>query len=97
MEATLGTAANVHFALNLNGTPTEYWMALSERLVSDSGFERTGDEVIGLDEKILPSSERHGLELNAGYDNWSGHHLLSASDAGDYFLTKLFNEIRADQ
>jgi hypothetical protein len=92
MEVTLHTAANGHLTLNLNNTPTESWLALSARLVNEFGFRRSGNAVTSVDERIHQSFERPELKLAAGWDNWSGHYLLSESAPGDEFLRSLFHE-----
>jgi hypothetical protein len=92
MEVTLHTAANGHLTLNLNGSPENSWSTLSKQLVNEYGFKRSGKAVVGFDERIQQDFERSEFKLAAGWDNWSGHYLLSGSAAGDDFLKKLYDE-----
>lgn len=54
-----------------------------------------GSTVIGIDEKIHQNFQCAEFTLAAGWDNWSGHYLLSDSVAGDVFLQKLFDQLRS--
>lgn len=95
MNPTLHTAANGHLTLNLNELPDSYWLSLAENLIKFRGFKRVGSPVIGVNEQIHQSFQCAEFALAAGWDNWSGHYLLSESVAGDVFLQKLFNQLRA--
>ena len=93
MNPTLNVAANGHMMLDLNDSPDSYWQSLSEHLVTGCGFHRVGEAVIGAGEQIHQSFYQQTFTLAAGWDNWSGHYLLSESVEGDEFLKKLFDEI----
>lgn len=62
-------------------------------MMEADGFHRVGQTVMGLDEAILPSFQRAGMTLAAGWNIGSGHYLLSECAAGDDFLRTLFNEL----
>lgn len=93
MKPNLHTAANGHLTIDLNSLPESYWESLSQRLVSTYRFKRVGSVVIGAGEQIHQSFQRPEFTLAAGWDNWSGHYLLSDSTEGDDFLQKLFSQI----
>lgn len=93
MRPTLQTAANGHLTIDFNALPESHWEALTTRLMETGGFHRIGQTVMGLDEAILPSFQRAGLTLAAGWNIWSGHYLLSECAAGDEFLRTLFSEL----
>lgn len=95
MKPSLHAAANGHLTLDLNESPDSFWRQLCQRMESIYGFRRTGSAVIGAGEQIHQSFELPGLALGAGWDDWSGHYLLSESDAGDTFLKKLFDDLSA--
>ena len=94
MNPTLHTAANGHLALDLNESSDAHWLSLTEYLIKLRGFKRTGSPVIGVDEQIHQDFQCAEFTLAAGWDNWSGHYLLSESVAGDAFLQKLHSQLK---
>jgi hypothetical protein len=95
MKPTLDTAANGHLTLNFNELSDTYWLALADNLIKLRGFKRLGSPVIGVDEKIHHHFQCAEFSLAAGWDNWSGHYLLSDSVPSDVFLQKLFDPLRS--
>jgi hypothetical protein len=93
MNPTLDTAANGHLTLSFNELSDACWLSLAENLIKLQGFKRLGSPVIGVDEKIHQNFQCAEFSLAAGWDNWSGHYLLSDSVAGDVFLKKLFDQL----
>lgn len=87
-------AANGHLMIELGDLSDADWEALERKLVNVWGFRRVGAVVAGLDQTIYPDFERPDLTLAAGWDIWSGHHLLSESAAGDEFLQRMCNELQ---
>ena len=94
MNPTLDTATNGHLLLSFNELSDSFWLSLAENLTRLHGFKRVGSPVIGVSEQIHQSFQCAEFNLAAGWDNWSGHYLLSESVAGDAFLQKLFNQLR---
>ncbi|WP_111448924.1 MULTISPECIES: hypothetical protein [unclassified Pseudomonas] len=95
MNPTLHKAANGHLALDFNELSDACWLSIAEDLTKLRGFKRVGSSVIGISEQIHQNFQCAEFNLAAGWDNWSGHYLLSDSVAGDVFLQKLFDQVRA--
>ncbi|MBN6713396.1 hypothetical protein JSY17_05260 [Pseudomonas capsici] len=95
MKPTLDIAANGHLILGFNELSDYCWLSLAENLIRFRGFKRLGSPVISVDEKIHQSFQCAEFSLEAGWDNWSGHYLLSDSVAGDFFLQDFFDQIRS--
>src|SRR3990167_5282661 len=93
MNPTLDTAANGHLTLSFNELSDACWLLLAENLIKLRGFKRLGSPVISIDEKIHQNFQCAVFSLAAGWDNWSGHYLLSNSVVGDVFLQKLFDQL----
>src|SRR3990167_213269 len=93
MNPTLDTAANGHLTLSFNELSDACWLLLAENLIKLRGFKRLGSPVISIDEKIHQNFQCAEFSLAAGWDNWSGHYLLSNSVVGDVFLQKLFDQL----
>ena len=91
MRATIHTAANGHLTFSMNELPDALWELLEVRLVNEYGLKRVGSIVIGVSERIHLNFECPAFTLASGWDNWSGHYLLSESEAGDRFLKTLFD------
>lgn len=94
MNPSLDTAANGHLTLSFNELSDSCWLSLAENLVKIRRFKRLGSPVIGSDEKIHQNFQCAEFNLAAGWDNWSGHYLLSDSVAGDVFPQYLFDQLR---
>jgi len=95
MNPTLYKAANGHLALDFNELSDACWLAIVEDLIKFHGFRRVGLPVIGISEQIHQNLQCAEFTLAAGWDNWSGHYLLSDCVAGDVFLQTLFDQISA--
>lgn len=95
MNPTLHKTANGHLALDFNELSDACWLSIAEELIKLRGFKRVGSPVIGISEQIHQNFQGAEFTLAAGWDNWSGHYLLSDSVAGDAFLQKLFDQVRA--
>ena len=96
MNLTLHMAANGHLALDFDELPEAGWLSIAEELTSLQGLKRVGSPVTAVSEQIDHDFQCAGFSLASGWDNWSGHYLLSDSMAGDVFLTKLFNRFVPD-
>lgn len=93
MNPSLSIAANGHVTLDFGDYDSVAYQQVCAKLENELGFSRQGRTVAGLDEGINPSFLRAGLEISAGWDNWSGSYLLSNSDAGDAVLRRLHAEL----
>jgi len=94
-KPSLHRAASGHLTLDFNDLPESYWLGVSLRLESHHGFTRVGPAVPGAHEQIHQGFARPDFALAAGWDNWSGHYLLSDSAEGDDFLQMLYDELNA--
>ena len=95
MNLTLHMAANGHLALDFNELSEAGWLSIAEALTSLQGLKRVGSPVTGISEQIHHDFQCAEFSLASGWDNWSGHYLLSDSMAGDVFLRKLFDRFSA--
>ncbi|MCE6978194.1 hypothetical protein EI534_12505 [Pseudomonas frederiksbergensis] len=95
MNPTIHKAVNGHLSLDFNELSDACWLSIAEELIKLRGFKRMGSPVIGVSEQIHQNFQCAEFNLAAGWDNWSGHYLLSDSVAGDVFLQKLFDQVRA--
>jgi hypothetical protein len=94
-EPLLVTAANGHNWITFEDYETPQWRLAIEWLRRE-GFTESGAPVIGLDEGILPSYIKQGVAIAAGFDNWSGNHLLAECDIGDQVILKVANYVSAN-
>lgn len=95
MNPTLHEAANGHLALDFNELSDAGWLSIVEELIKLRGFKRVGSPVIGTSEQIHQNFQCAEFTLAAGWDNWSGHYLLSDCVEGDVFLQRLFDQVSA--
>lgn len=95
MNLTLHMAANGYLALDFNELSEAGWLSIAEALTSLQGLKRVGSPVTAASEQIHHDFQWAEFSLALGWDNWSGHYLLSDSMAGDVFLRKLFDRFRA--
>lgn len=93
MNPSLSIAANGHVTLDFGDYDSVAYQQVCTKLEKELGFSRQGGTVAGLDEGISPSFLRAGLEISAGWNNWSGSYLLSNSEAGDAVLRCLHAEL----
>ncbi|NRT54410.1 hypothetical protein [Sphaerotilus uruguayifluvii] len=89
MTVTVHRAANGHLLLELGEASDAAWHGLAALLVNEYKFTRIGTAVLGAGEQIHPSFQVPEFTLAAGWDNWSGHYLLSESAEGDAFIERL--------
>jgi hypothetical protein len=83
-------AANGHLMLSWPDAGEFFYTMLCWRLRIFHGLRRVGKVVYFPDDTIiLPDLVGEGLRLKAGWDNWSGYHLLAEDQAGDRFLERL--------
>jgi hypothetical protein len=94
MNPSLHTTANGHLTLDFNELSGICWLSLAEELIKLQGFKRVRSPVIGIDEQIHQNFQCAEFNLAAGWDNWSGHYLLSNSVPGDVFLQQPFHQLR---
>lgn len=95
MNRTLHMAANGHLALDFNELAEAGWLSITKELISLQGLKRTGSPATAVSEQIHHDFQCAEFSLASGWDNWSGHYLLSDSMAGDVFLRKLFDRFLA--
>lgn len=93
MKPLLLTAADGHHMLELDGCDPSLVRALSRYLTHVAGFSRVGKRVEVLDEGIHPSYVRAGLQIDAGWNPWSGEYFAANSVEGDELLRSLFAAI----
>ena len=85
----LNTAAS-GFAWVTTHSRLRYWR-LCITLVFRYGFLRWGRYVPPItDEAIFPDYVRFGLRIHAGWDNWTGYHLLAANERSSAFLQRFY-------
>jgi hypothetical protein len=89
MTVSVHRAANGHLVLELGDASDAVWADLAARLVNEYEFTRVGSPVLGAGEQIHQSFQSPEFTLAAGWDNWSGHYLLSESVQGDAFIEEL--------
>jgi hypothetical protein len=84
------TAANGHLKLSWPSAGHSFYTLLCWWLRLRHGLRSSGRSVVSApDQSILPDLVAVGFRLSAGWDNWSGYHLLSEDEAGDRFLKRL--------
>lgn len=93
MNPSPHAAAKDHLTLDFNGWSDACWLSLTENLVTLRRFKRSGSAIIGASEHIHQTFNCTEFSLAAGWDNGSGHYLLSNSVAGDSFLQVLFEAL----
>ena len=91
MNLTLHMAANGHLALEFNELSEAGWLSIAEELTSLQGLKGVGSSGTSVSEQIHHDFQCPEFSLASGWDNWSGHYLLSDSMAGDVFLRQLFD------
>lgn len=89
MTRSVHRAANGHLLLELGDASDAAWADLTALLVDEYKFIRVGSAVLGAGEKIHQAFQAPEFTLAAGWDNWSGHYLLSESAEGDSFIERL--------
>jgi len=89
----LHTAANGHAAIDFEEYDSPEWFEAVFLLESEQGFQRTGEAVMCMDEGIMPSFVKGEISIEAGWNNWSGNYLLSASKGGDEVIKWLFQKL----
>lgn len=89
MTVSVHRAANGHLLLELGDASDAAWVGLTALLVKEYKFTRVGSAVLGAGEQIHQSFQAPEFTLAAGWDNWSGHYLLSESAEGDAFIERL--------
>lgn len=89
MTASVHRAANGHLSLELGDAPDAAWSDLTALLVNEYKFTRVGSAVLGAGAQIHQSFQAPEFTLAAGWDNWTGHYLLSESAEGDAFIERL--------
>ena len=89
MTVSVHRAANGHLSLEFGEASDAAWADLSALLVNEYKFTRVGNAVLGAAEQIHQSFQAPEFTLAAGWDNWSGHYLLSESAEGDAFIERL--------
>jgi hypothetical protein len=89
----LHTAANGHAAIDFEEYDSPEWFEAVFLLESEQGFQRTGEAVMVMDEGVMPSFVKGEISIEAGWNNWSGNYLLSASKDGDEVIKWLFQKL----
>lgn len=95
MNLTLHMAANGHLELDFNELSEARWLSITEELTTLQWLKCAGSPVTSVSEQIRHDFQCAEFSLASGWDNWSGHYLLSDSMAGDVFLRNLFDRFLA--
>ena len=90
MQPLLNTAANEHQVVSFEDQDSVAWLAATNHLEQELGFQRSGQPVIGAGERIHQSFSRGHVEILSGWDTWSGDYLLATCPAGDDALRNVF-------